>query len=103
MFGESRLVKSVKLLPIKSNIKISTHTEPYAYIIYIFVVVVDLLLLFLFINFLIFFGMCSTPKLSKQEALLFRAYKATQWVPIPGYLSRFVTYAYSLFYCDTAF
>ena len=43
--------------------------------------------------FLISFGICSTPKLSKYSMLLPFIYKAIQWVPIDLNLSRFITYA----------
>ena len=44
------------------------------------------------INGLISFGICSTPKESKQiTLLLFCTFKAKQWVPISEYSSRFVT------------
>ena len=39
------------------------------------------------------FGMCSRPKLSKEETLLFHAYKTILWVPLSEYSSRFITYA----------
>ena len=64
-FGEKKLKKSVKLLPlrIKSINPIQKYPliiESYACILKIFVKNVDWS-----INFLISFGMCSTPKLSK--------------------------------------
>ena len=53
--------------------------------------------IFLFpMNFLISFGMCSTPKLSKYLMLLPFTYKAIQSGPIDSYSSRFITYAPSL-------
>ena len=63
LFGENRLVKSAKLLPlsIKSINPIQNHiTESYACILKILVVIVEPSM-----NLLISFGMCSTPKLSK--------------------------------------
>ena len=65
LFGEKRLVKSVKLSPlnIKSIIPIQKYphiTELYACILKIFVTIVDLS-----INFWISFGIYSTLKLSK--------------------------------------
>ena len=45
------------------------------------------------INYLTSFGLCSSPKLSKEVTLLFNAYKAIQWVPVSEYSSRFITYA----------
>ena len=44
-------------------------------------------------NFLIFFGICSTPKLSKLTILFAFTYKVIQWVPIDSYSSRFISYA----------
>ena len=43
-------------------------------------------------NFLILFGIFSTPKLSKYVTFLAFTYKAIQWVPIDSYLSRCITY-----------
>ena len=65
LFGEKRLVKSVKLSPlnIKSINPVQKYphiTELYACILKIFVTIVDLS-----INFWISFGIYSTPKLSK--------------------------------------
>ena len=49
------------------------------------------------INALTSLGICSTPKESKLITLLllllFCTYKATQWVPISEYSSRFIIYA----------
>ena len=45
------------------------------------------------INYLTSFGLCSSPKLSKEVTLLFNVYKAIQWVPVSEYSSRFITYA----------
>ena len=64
-FGEKRLVKSVKFLSlsIKSINPIQKYphiTESYACILKIFATTIDLS-----INILIYFGICSTPKLSK--------------------------------------
>ena len=44
-------------------------------------------------NFLISFGICSTPKLSKYATSLSLTYKAIQCVPIDSYSSRFIIYA----------
>ena len=63
-------------------------TESCASIQKIFSIIVDFS-----INFMISFGMCSRPKLSKEETLLFHAYKAILWVPLSEYSSRFITYA----------
>ena len=65
LFYEKRLVKSVKVFPanIKSINPIQKYqhiAESYACILIIFVTTIDLS-----INVLIFFGICSTPKLSK--------------------------------------
>ena len=43
-------------------------------------------------DFLNFFWMCSTPKLSKYMKLLLFTYKAIQWVLISSYSSRVITY-----------
>ena len=91
LFGEERFVKSVKLLPliIKSINLIQKYphiTESYACYLKMFVTIVELS-----INFLISFGICSTPKLSKQVTLL-NAYKSIQWVPISDHSSRLITY-----------
>ena len=45
-------------------------------------------------EFSIFFGICSTPKLSKYATLLTLTCKAIQWVPTDSY-SRFIIYALS--------
>ena len=50
-------------------------TESYACILKIFAIMFLLLK-----NFLISFGMCSTPKLSKYVAVLLFTYNAIQWV-----------------------
>ena len=50
---------------------------------------------FFFINALISFGICSTPKESKYVTLLLFTCKATQWVPISEYSSRFIIHAAS--------
>ena len=44
-------------------------------------------------DFLIYFGIYSTPKLSKYVTLLLFLCKAIQRVPIDLYSSRFITYA----------
>ena len=44
-------------------------------------------------NFLISFGICSTPKLSKYVTCSAFTYNAIQCVPIDLYLSRFIIYA----------
>ena len=76
LFGEKRLVKSIKLLPlnIKSINLIQKYphiTESYACILKIFVSMFLLL-----IHFLISFGMCSTPKLSNYVKGLVFTYNA---------------------------
>ena len=48
-------------------------------------------------NFLISFGICSNPKLSKYVKLLAFTYKEIQRVPIDSYSSRFIRYAHPLF------
>ena len=78
LLGEKRIIKSVKLLPLSIKSinpiqKYSHITELYACILKIFVTIADLS-----INFLISFGICSTPKLSKQVTILFNAYKSIQ-------------------------
>ena len=50
------------------------------------------------INFLISFGMCSTPNLSKYVTVLLFTVNAIQWVPMLEYSSRLITYAHLLFY-----
>ena len=65
LFGEKGLVKSAKVLPasIKSVNPIQKYphdTESYSYILKIFVTTIGLS-----INILIYFGICSTLKLSK--------------------------------------
>ena len=45
------------------------------------------------INFLISFGICSTPKLSKQTVYFGLTNKLIQCVPIFAYSSIFITYA----------
>ena len=71
------LVKSVKLLPL--NIKLINPiqkyphiTESYACILKIFVII-----FLLPINFMISFGICSTPKESKYVTVLLFRYNAT--------------------------
>ena len=78
LFGEKRLVKSVKLLPlnIKSINPMQKHlhvTESYACILKIFTIISLLLMKFLF-----YFGMCSIPKLSKYVTVLVFTYNAIQ-------------------------
>ena len=65
LFGSKRLVKSVKVLPtsIKSINQMQKYPhiiESYACILKIFAATMNLSL-----NIFIFFGICSTPKLSK--------------------------------------
>ena len=77
-FHEKRLAKSIKLLSlsIKAINPIQNYpnvTASYACILKIFVI-----MLLLPMNFLISFGMCSTPKLSKYVTLSFNEYKAIQ-------------------------
>ena len=79
LFGEKRLVNSVKLLPlsIKSINPIQKYphiTESYDYILKIFAIMFLLLL----VKFLISFGMFSTPKLSKYVTVLVFTYNAIQ-------------------------
>ena len=50
---------------------------------------------FFLINALISFGIFSTPKESKYVTLLLFTCKATQWVPISEYSSRFIIHAAS--------
>ena len=65
MFGEKRLVKSVKLLPL--SIRSIKATQKYPHIIDSFACILKIFVfMFLFpIRFMISFGMCLTPKLSK--------------------------------------
>ena len=44
-------------------------------------------------NFIISFGICSTPELSKCVTFLAFTCNAIQWVPIDSYSSRFIIYA----------
>ena len=79
LFGEKRLVNSVKLLPlsIKSINPIQKYphiTESYDYILKIFAIMFLLLL----VKFSISFGMFSTPKLSKYVTVLVFTYNAIQ-------------------------
>ena len=53
--------------------------------------------IFVCLNFLISFGICSTPKLSTYIMLLQFTYKAIKLVPIDLKSSRFITYAPSFF------
>ena len=76
LFGEKRLVKSVKLLPLSIKsinlIQKCTHTtESYACVLRIFAIMFLLL-----IQFFISFRMCSTPKLSKYVIVLELLYNA---------------------------
>ena len=113
-FSRKRFVYSVKVFPlnIKSIKPIQKYphiTESYACILKIFV----LMLLFLeaedkgwyeveefkeqqLKNALISFGICSTPKESKQVTLLLFTCKATQWIPKSECLSRVIIYAPSV-------
>ena len=84
--GENKLIYSNKLLlfNIKSinPVKKYPHiTESYACILKIFVVI-----FLLPMNFLISFGICSTPKLSKYVIISPFTYKPIQWVPTDLYL-----------------
>ena len=92
LFCEKRLVKTVKVLSLsrKSINPIQKYphiTQSYACILKIFAKIIDFS-----VNILISSGICSTQKLSKWVTLLFNVYKATQWVPILEYSSRFITY-----------
>ena len=46
-------------------------------------------------NFIISFGIFSTPKPSKYVTLSAFTYKAIQWVPIDSYSSKYIVYASS--------
>ena len=81
-FGERRLVKFVRLLPlsIKSINPIQKYphiTESYACILKIFVTTVNLSV-DLLKNLLISFGICSNPKPSKNVIVLALTYNAIQ-------------------------
>ena len=65
-------------------------TESYACILKMLVIMFLLL-----INFLISFGICSTPKLAKYITVLVFTYNAIQSVPISEYSSRLIAYASS--------
>ena len=76
LFGEKRLVKSVKLLPLSikpiNPIQKYPHiTESYACSLKTFAIMFLLL-----INFLTYFGICSTPKLLKYVTVLLFTYNA---------------------------
>ena len=77
-------------ISINSIQKYSHITESYACILKMFAC-----MFLLPINFLISFGICSTPTLSKYVTLLFNEYKAIQWFPISEYSSTFITHATS--------
>ena len=65
LFGEKRLVKSVKLLPL--SVKSINPIEKYPHIteLHACILKIYFCMFLLPMNFLITFGMCSTPKLSK--------------------------------------
>ena len=93
-WGENKLVYSNKLLPF--DMKFINPIQKYPHIIesYSCILKTIILVILLFpMNFLISFGMCLTPKLSKYVIFLAFTYKAMQWVPIDSYLSRSITYA----------
>ena len=90
LFGEKRFLYLVKVFPlnIKSTNPIQKYphiTESYACILKMFA-----LMFLLLTNALISFGICSAPKESKYVTSLLFTYKATQWVPISEYSSRFI-------------
>ena len=81
-FGEKRLVKFVRPLPLNIKSinpiqKYSHITELYACILKIFVTIIDLSV-DLLKNVLNSFGICSTPKLSKFVIILALTYNAIQ-------------------------
>ena len=81
--------KSVKFLPASNKTINPIQKYPHitCFILEIFTTSIDLL-----INLLTSFGICSTPKLSRKESLLFNACKTIQWVSTPECSSRFTTY-----------
>ena len=94
-FGEKRLVKSVKLLPL--NIKLINPIQRYPHIIESYACILKkfAIMFSLLINFLISFGICLTPKLSKYVTVLVFTYNGIQRVPISEHSSRFIKYASS--------
>ena len=90
-FEKNKFVKSRKLLPF--NIKSINFLQKYPHIIESYVSILQIfVMIFLFpMNFLISFGICSSPKLSKNITLLPFTYKAIQFVPTDLNSSRLIT------------
>ena len=104
LFGEKKFVNSINVFPL--NIKSINPIQKYSHITESFACILICMLVFLYslmflflINVLIAFGICSTPKESKQVILFLFTCKATQWVPISEYSSRFNIYAPSFIFC----
>ena len=78
LFGEKRLVKSVKLLNL--NMKSINPMQKYPHITesYVCILKIFAIMFLLLINFFISFGMCSPPKLSKYVTVLVFAYNTIQ-------------------------
>ena len=91
LIGEKRFVNSVKVFA--ASIKWINPVQKYPQIIesYACILKIFALIFLLSINYLISFGICSTPKESKQVTSLLFTHKGNQWVPISEYSSRFVT------------
>ena len=69
--------------------------ESFAYILNLFVFIFSFP-----INVLVYWGICSTVKLSKKIIAIFNAYIAIQWVRKSAYSWRFITYALSFTFPD---
>ena len=93
LFGEKRLVKSVKLLPL--NIKSIIPIQKYPHIIESYACILKLfaIMFILFLIFFISFGIYSTPKLPKYVTVLVFTYNAIQLIPISEYSSRLIKHA----------
>ena len=78
LFGEKRFVYSIKVFPL--NIKLINPMQKYPHITEFYACTLKMFVLtFLcLMNALIFFGIYSTPKKSKQVTLLLFTCKATQ-------------------------
>ena len=100
--SQRKFVYSNELLPF--NMKSIKPTQKYPHIIVTYACILSIFVLtFLFqMNFLISYGLFSTPKLSQYALFSAFTYDAIQWVSIDLDSSRFITYA-PFFILDKSF
>ena len=92
--AENKFIYFNKLLPF--NMKSINPIQKYPHIIESCACILQIFVIFLFLmNFLISFGICSNPKLSKCVTFLGFAYKGIPWLAIDLYPSTILMYVLS--------